>query len=223
LAVLRPFNGLALRVFASLVLPPVLDGRAISAPLVRRIQQAPARLETYPDSGGRRRKHFLSKKAADAFRVHVEGQLQSWRGRSAARWRRRASSSVDRNPSRMFAGADWASRIIPGCAAWLHKSPLPVRTMRLSGTVINSRPLPSRTPNSPKVRRRSSKLTARVVSRSWRGLQAMNGAVYRVLTEPQALKGDRARGRRHPAVYLLLATIVSSSAASGSDLSAQFF
>ena len=78
-------------------------------------------------------------------------------------------TSVDRNPSRMFAGADWASRIIRGCAAWLHKSHLPVRTTQLSGTVINSRPLPSRTPNSPKARRRSSKLTAKVVSRSWRG------------------------------------------------------
>ncbi len=35
-------------------------------------------LVDYPDShGGRRRKHFLSKKAADAFRVHVEGQMQA--------------------------------------------------------------------------------------------------------------------------------------------------
>src|SRR5882757_7217791 len=32
LVVLRPFAGLALRVFASLVLPPVLDGRAIFRP-----------------------------------------------------------------------------------------------------------------------------------------------------------------------------------------------
>ena len=32
LVVLRPFAGFALRAFASLVLPPVLDGRAISAP-----------------------------------------------------------------------------------------------------------------------------------------------------------------------------------------------
>ena len=36
LAVLRPFAGLALRAFASLVLPPVLDGRAISAPRVKK-------------------------------------------------------------------------------------------------------------------------------------------------------------------------------------------
>ena len=36
LVVLRPFAGLALRVFASLVLPPVLDGRAISAPRVKK-------------------------------------------------------------------------------------------------------------------------------------------------------------------------------------------
>ena len=32
LVVLRPFAGLALRAFASLVLPPVLDGRAIICP-----------------------------------------------------------------------------------------------------------------------------------------------------------------------------------------------
>jgi hypothetical protein len=32
---LRPFAGLALRAFASLVLPPVLDGRVISAPKVK--------------------------------------------------------------------------------------------------------------------------------------------------------------------------------------------
>src|SRR5258708_27664692 len=36
LAVLRPFAGLALRAFASLVLPPVLDGRAISVPRVKK-------------------------------------------------------------------------------------------------------------------------------------------------------------------------------------------
>ena len=36
LVVLRPFAGLALRAFASLFLPPVLDGRAISAPRSRR-------------------------------------------------------------------------------------------------------------------------------------------------------------------------------------------
>ena len=36
LVVLRPFAGLALRAFASLVLPPVLDGRAISAPRVKK-------------------------------------------------------------------------------------------------------------------------------------------------------------------------------------------
>ena len=36
LAVLRPFAGLALRAFAALVLPPVLDGRAISAPRVKK-------------------------------------------------------------------------------------------------------------------------------------------------------------------------------------------
>src|SRR5215208_2413656 len=36
LVLLRPFNGLALRVFAALFLPPVLDGRAISAPRVRK-------------------------------------------------------------------------------------------------------------------------------------------------------------------------------------------
>jgi integrase len=42
-------------------------------------------LVDYPDSrGGRRRKHFLSKKAADAFRVHVEGQLQAGTYRSSA-------------------------------------------------------------------------------------------------------------------------------------------
>src|SRR3954469_9397389 len=35
LVVLRPFAGLALRAFASLVLPPVLDGRAISAPRIK--------------------------------------------------------------------------------------------------------------------------------------------------------------------------------------------
>src|SRR4051812_35387888 len=35
LVVLRPFAGLALRAFASLVLPPVLDGRAIAAPRSR--------------------------------------------------------------------------------------------------------------------------------------------------------------------------------------------
>src|SRR5258707_13290455 len=36
LVVLRPFVGLALLAFALLVLPPVLDGRAISVPRVRR-------------------------------------------------------------------------------------------------------------------------------------------------------------------------------------------
>src|SRR5438552_6891619 len=36
LAVLRPFAGLALRAFASLVLPPVLDGRVIFAPRVKK-------------------------------------------------------------------------------------------------------------------------------------------------------------------------------------------
>ena len=42
-------------------------------------------LVDYADShGGRRRKHFLSKKAADAFRVHVEGQLQAGTYRSDA-------------------------------------------------------------------------------------------------------------------------------------------
>ena len=42
-------------------------------------------LVDYPDShGGRRRKHFLSKKAADAFRVHVEGQMQAGTYRSDA-------------------------------------------------------------------------------------------------------------------------------------------
>src|SRR6478752_10291552 len=38
LVVLRPFAGLALLAFALLVLPPVLDGRAISAPRVRRLE-----------------------------------------------------------------------------------------------------------------------------------------------------------------------------------------
>jgi hypothetical protein len=36
LVVLRPFAALALRAFASLALPPVLDGRAISAPRVKK-------------------------------------------------------------------------------------------------------------------------------------------------------------------------------------------
>lgn len=36
LVVLRPFARLALRAFASLVLPPVLDGRVISAPKVKK-------------------------------------------------------------------------------------------------------------------------------------------------------------------------------------------
>ena len=36
LVVLRPFAELALRAFASLVLPPVLDGRVISAPQVKK-------------------------------------------------------------------------------------------------------------------------------------------------------------------------------------------
>src|SRR6478609_8006940 len=36
LVVLRPFAGPALRAFAALVLPPVLDGRAISVPRVRK-------------------------------------------------------------------------------------------------------------------------------------------------------------------------------------------
>src|SRR6478735_9205208 len=36
LVVLRPFAGPALRAFAALVLPPVLDGRAISAPRVKK-------------------------------------------------------------------------------------------------------------------------------------------------------------------------------------------
>src|SRR5438874_47507 len=36
LVVLRPFAVLALRAFASLVLPPVLDGRVISAPRVKK-------------------------------------------------------------------------------------------------------------------------------------------------------------------------------------------
>src|SRR5215212_11114111 len=36
LVLLRPFNGLALRVFAALFLPPVLDCRAIAAPRVRK-------------------------------------------------------------------------------------------------------------------------------------------------------------------------------------------
>src|SRR5271154_1848252 len=32
----------------------------------------------YSDSrGDRQRKHFLSKKAADAFRIHIEGQMQA--------------------------------------------------------------------------------------------------------------------------------------------------
>src|SRR6476660_7220340 len=35
LVVLRPFAGLALRAFGSLVLPPLLDGRVISAPKVQ--------------------------------------------------------------------------------------------------------------------------------------------------------------------------------------------
>src|SRR6476646_9838255 len=36
LVVLRPFAGLTLRAFASLVVPPALDGLAISAPKARR-------------------------------------------------------------------------------------------------------------------------------------------------------------------------------------------
>src|SRR6476659_4637980 len=36
LVLLRPFAGPALRAFASLVLPPVLDGRLISAPKVKK-------------------------------------------------------------------------------------------------------------------------------------------------------------------------------------------
>src|SRR6185436_7864693 len=36
LVVLRPFAGLALRAFASLVLPPVLGGRVISAPRIKK-------------------------------------------------------------------------------------------------------------------------------------------------------------------------------------------
>jgi hypothetical protein len=36
LVVLRPFAALALRAFASLVLPPVLDGRVISAPRIKK-------------------------------------------------------------------------------------------------------------------------------------------------------------------------------------------
>src|SRR6185436_19175236 len=38
LVFLRSFAGLALLAFALLVLPPVLDGRAISAPRVRRLE-----------------------------------------------------------------------------------------------------------------------------------------------------------------------------------------
>src|SRR5262245_8074177 len=39
----------------------------------------------YTDSrGNRHRKHFLSKKAADAFRVHIEGQMQAGTYRSDA-------------------------------------------------------------------------------------------------------------------------------------------
>jgi integrase len=42
-------------------------------------------LVDYTDSrGDRRRKHFLSKKAADVFRVHVEGQMQAGTYRSDA-------------------------------------------------------------------------------------------------------------------------------------------
>jgi integrase len=39
----------------------------------------------YTDSrGGRQRKHFLSKKAADAFRIQIEGQMQAGTYRSSA-------------------------------------------------------------------------------------------------------------------------------------------
>jgi len=44
-----------------------------------------AYLVDYTDSrGGRRRKHFLSKKAADAFRIQIEGQMQAGTYRSSA-------------------------------------------------------------------------------------------------------------------------------------------
>ena len=36
LVVLRPYAGLASRAFVSLILPPVLDGRAISVPRVKK-------------------------------------------------------------------------------------------------------------------------------------------------------------------------------------------
>src|SRR5262245_6241819 len=122
-----------------------------------------------------------------------------WRDRSAARWRRRSSSSAGPGPSRMFAAADWASRIIRGCGDSLHSSRLPVRTPRSSGTVINSRPSPGRTPNLPRAKRPSSRLTAKVVSRSWRGLQARRGAVS--LTEGPPPRSPGSGGSRKLSVW----------------------